>query len=174
MKSPYLPPESDVNLTSTDEEKDLSSPFSAKGRFGRLSYIAWNALLLTVMVILLAATMSLLEKNILLKNDLDLDTYVSISLLLISIIAISTVVIALIFLIRRLHDLDMNGWWSLVQFIPFVGGIFMLYVMLKKGDEDSNRFAPARTTALWENIIGGIAAILGIVFTIVAVIGTII
>lgn len=45
-------------------------------------------------------------------------------------------------LIRRLHDLDKSGWWSLVYFIPYVNIIFSLYVLFFKGTEGPNRFGP--------------------------------
>lgn len=32
--------------------------------------------------------------------------------------------------IRRLHDINKSGWWFLVNFIPFVGGIILLVFMV--------------------------------------------
>lgn len=166
MKSPYLPPESDVNLTpSSSEEKDLSSPFSAKGRFGRLSYIAWNAILfISFLIIYEVITWSYIDKF---NND-EIIFYIGVTVLL----TIPPIIImSFIFLIRRLHDMGISGWWSLLYFLPIVSILFMIYTLIKEGDVGSNRFAPPRTTTLWENIVGSIAAMLMIVFTIVAVIG---
>lgn len=39
---------------------------------------------------------------------------------------------------RRLHDIDMSAWWMLVGGIPYVGFLFTLYLMVKKGDDGPN------------------------------------
>lgn len=44
--------------------------------------------------------------------------------------------------IRRLHDLDKSGWWSLVSFIPYVNVAFGIYVLFFKGTTGPNRFGP--------------------------------
>ena len=42
--------------------------------------------------------------------------------------------------VRRLHDIDMSGWWILIGFL--IGIILCLYLMCKKGNEGENRFGP--------------------------------
>ena len=42
--------------------------------------------------------------------------------------------------IRRLHDLDKTGWFSLIYFIPVVNVIFELYLLFCKGTEGMNRY----------------------------------
>lgn len=44
--------------------------------------------------------------------------------------------------VRRLHDRDKSGWWILINFIPFVGWIFLLVMLIEKGTEGDNRFGP--------------------------------
>jgi uncharacterized membrane protein YhaH (DUF805 family) len=44
--------------------------------------------------------------------------------------------------IRRLHDTDRSGWWLLIAFVPFVGGIVLLVFMILEGTRGSNRFGP--------------------------------
>ena len=41
---------------------------------------------------------------------------------------------------RRLHDLDKNGGWFMVSFIPVVGLIFMAYLFFAEGTAGWNRF----------------------------------
>ena len=41
--------------------------------------------------------------------------------------------------VRRLHDTNLSGWWSIITIIPF-GWIVMLYWLIKKGDLSDNRF----------------------------------
>ena len=33
--------------------------------------------------------------------------------------------------VRRLHDIDMSGWWMLLAFIPIVGTLALLYLWIK-------------------------------------------
>ena len=42
--------------------------------------------------------------------------------------------------VRRLHDLDQNGWWVIIYFIPFVGSLPFLIYMCFGGSEGENRF----------------------------------
>lgn len=42
--------------------------------------------------------------------------------------------------VRRFHDKDKSGWWILISFIPFVGSIIVLVLLIDKGTEGSNRF----------------------------------
>ena len=41
---------------------------------------------------------------------------------------------------RRLHDLDKNGGFFLVSFIPVVGLIFMAYLFFAEGTVGRNKF----------------------------------
>lgn len=42
--------------------------------------------------------------------------------------------------IRRLHDTDRSGWWLLVGFIPVVGGLILLVLMVLDSTPGENRF----------------------------------
>ncbi len=45
--------------------------------------------------------------------------------------------------IRRLHDLNKSGWWVLISFIPLVGwigSIILIIWFVGRGTEGSNRF----------------------------------
>jgi len=42
--------------------------------------------------------------------------------------------------IRRLHDTDKSGWWVLIDFIPFVGFIWLIVLLCQPGTPGPNRF----------------------------------
>ena len=44
---------------------------------------------------------------------------------------------------RRLHDTDRSGWWQLIQAIPLIGIIVLIYFFCLRGDAGPNRFGPA-------------------------------
>lgn len=42
--------------------------------------------------------------------------------------------------VRRLHDIDMSGWWTLISFVPLIGAILMLVWTCQRGTHGANRF----------------------------------
>jgi uncharacterized membrane protein YhaH (DUF805 family) len=42
--------------------------------------------------------------------------------------------------VRRLHDQGKSGWYILVRFIPFIGGIWFLVLMCVEGDSRANQY----------------------------------
>ena len=42
--------------------------------------------------------------------------------------------------VRRLHDQDKSGFWYFIGFAPFIGGIWLLVLMLREGTPGPNRF----------------------------------
>lgn len=42
--------------------------------------------------------------------------------------------------VRRLHDIDRSGWWTLLILIPLVGYIVLLVFFVKNGTDGPNRF----------------------------------
>ncbi|MDR2709768.1 MAG: DUF805 domain-containing protein [Burkholderiales bacterium] len=49
--------------------------------------------------------------------------------------------------VRRFHDQDKSGWFVLLSFIPFVGGLIVLVFMLLPGTPGDNRFGPPAPTS---------------------------
>jgi uncharacterized membrane protein YhaH (DUF805 family) len=44
---------------------------------------------------------------------------------------------------KRWHDRNKSGWWSLIGFVPIIGGIWMLVELgFLRGTEGANRFGP--------------------------------
>lgn len=44
--------------------------------------------------------------------------------------------------VRRLHDTDHSGWWSLIGLVPFVGTVVMLIFLCTESEPGENRFGP--------------------------------
>lgn len=44
--------------------------------------------------------------------------------------------------VRRLHDTSRSGWWMLIIFLPYVGGIVLLIFTVLKGTPGPNRYQP--------------------------------
>jgi uncharacterized membrane protein YhaH (DUF805 family) len=61
---------------------------------------------------------------------------------LIGIFALASFVPALAVQVRRFHDQDKSGWFVLLSFIPYIGGIIVLVFMCLEGTKGPNRFGP--------------------------------
>jgi len=42
--------------------------------------------------------------------------------------------------VRRLHDVGKSGWWLLIGLIPIIGGLYLLYLMIKDGQPGTNQW----------------------------------
>ena len=164
MPNPYSTLENDLPAKLNNIQHDITSPFSISGRFGRYSFLAWNFVLnLVVMIIAFAILVAMgTNKDLMTINNPDqiMAFYASGAGLVVLAIMLVSFVISMIFFIRRLHDINMSGWFSLLIIIPFINILFGIFVFSKKGTEGTNRFGPKRITATWEKVVGIISLIL--------------
>jgi uncharacterized membrane protein YhaH (DUF805 family) len=61
---------------------------------------------------------------------------------LFGIFALAIFIPSLAVMVRRLHDQDKSGWFILLQFIPYIGGIIILVFMCIDGTRGENRYGP--------------------------------
>ena len=47
--------------------------------------------------------------------------------------------------VRRLHDINREGWWVLIALIPLVGWIILILWAAQKGDEAANDYGEVPT-----------------------------
>lgn len=45
--------------------------------------------------------------------------------------------------VRRLHDIGKSGWFLLVAFIPFIGGLILLYFFFQDSEREPNAWGPS-------------------------------
>ena len=79
-----------------------------------------------------------------------------------SMAVLSALAIMILSAIKRLHDLDYSGWFSLLAAIPIIGIIWSLYYALKPGSDEVNRFGAMRPANKADKIMG----VLGIVLMV--------
>ena len=138
-------------------------PLSIRGRFGRLSFIAWSAFL---QFIFLCSSIALgLSIDI-----VNIATFSVDSNWLVSIQGLSSLVALLIMLVylylgivitvRRLHDLDRSGWWILLFLLPVINLFIWLYVLFFPGTRGSNQYGPERISPVWEKIVAWLVIVL--------------
>ena len=44
--------------------------------------------------------------------------------------------------VRRLHDTNRSGFFLLISFMPFIGGLVLLFFLIPEGTKGKNRFGP--------------------------------
>lgn len=63
-------------------------------------------------------------------------------MIIIGLFALAVFVPALAVQVRRFHDQDKSGWFVLLNFIPYIGGLIVLVFMFLEGTRGPNRFGP--------------------------------
>ena len=138
-------------------------PLSVSGRFGRLSAIAWYGFihLMTLFAsIALSLALGLLNLQQWSMTHLSLNTLSSMTGLGFSVIFLLYLYFLWVITIRRLHDMNRSGWFSLFFLLPILNVLLSLYLLFGSGSTGSNRYGAARVTAIWEKILAWLMIIL--------------
>jgi uncharacterized membrane protein YhaH (DUF805 family) len=56
------------------------------------------------------------------------------------VITLLTLIPAISVGVRRLHDTNKSGFYLLLSFIPFIGGLIVLFFLIVQGTKGKNRF----------------------------------
>ena len=52
--------------------------------------------------------------------------------------------------VRRLHDTNRSGWWSLIGVVPLIGSIVLLVFTVEDSQPEENRYGPnPKAVAAW-------------------------
>lgn len=126
-------------------------PLNAKGRFGRLSYLAW--LFLSSIILIIA--FGILAGVFGLTSNAHNPENISVPAIIIAIIFyIAFIYFSIVFMVRRLHDRNHSGWLILLMLVPIINLFFALYLLFAKGTLGANNFGEPRITAGWEKVLG--------------------
>ncbi|WP_180191268.1 DUF805 domain-containing protein [Acinetobacter sp. YH01006] len=157
MKSPESPYFTPPALAATDH------PLSIKGRFGRLSFIAWSAFLHFIFLFSSIALGLSIDIVNLAVHSMDSNWLLSIQGLAgigVLIMILVYAYFALVVTVRRLHDMNRSGWWALLLLLPLVNIFVWLYIVFGSGDRGINDYGPARMTLLWEKMLAWLMIVL--------------
>ncbi|MEJ2632234.1 MAG: DUF805 domain-containing protein [Acidihalobacter sp.] len=168
QSNPYRAPSVDVSSMIDDGTYDQTNPLSPKGRFGRLSYLAWIFLVGIAMYAVMAVLGVAIFGASMFTSGANGVPGAGMALLL-PLELVAFVFFALI-AIRRLHDCNASGWWLLLIVVPLANVVFGLFLVLKAGSEGGNRFGSPRLTRGWERVL----AYINIGFMVLALVGGIV
>lgn len=59
-----------------------------------------------------------------------------------ALLVLATIVPSIAVTVRRFHDQDKSGWFYLLSFIPYIGGLIVFVFMCLDGTPGPNRFGP--------------------------------
>ena len=147
------------------------NPLSLAGRFGRLSCIAWYGFihLITFFAsLVLSLTFGLFNLNRWSINNLSFNTLSTLAGLGFTVILLVYLYFLLVISIRRLHDMNRSGWFTLFFLLPIANVLLGLYLLLGSGTKGSNRYGPERITPVWEQILAWFLIILTMLSFIVS------
>ncbi|PKM32440.1 MAG: DUF805 domain-containing protein [Gammaproteobacteria bacterium HGW-Gammaproteobacteria-12] len=126
--SPYAPPQANVaeQLPQYSELK----VFSVSGRIGRVRYLGWTmAMLLCMLPLMLVFAGASVMSSVL-------------GTLILGVAVIAMIVVGVFIGVQRLHDMGWSGWLWLVNFVPFIGSVFALLMLIIPGTQGVNRYGP--------------------------------
>src|SRR5262245_64140574 len=66
---------------------------------------------------------------------------------LLSLYAVAVFLPGLAATVRRLHDTNRSGWWTLIGFVPFVGAIVLLVFLAQESHAIENQYGPLQRIA---------------------------
>lgn len=143
-RNPYATPGSAYTdeLESDTQSGLVSEPtwFGFHGRLSGLRY--WTWLVLTLFYV--PAGLSLLYLQNIREPILTIGTLEY--YLLVALLTFSLTFIYFSIAVRRLHDVDASGWWSLFLLVPLLSYVVVLIIGLIPGSRGDNRFG-ARNVA---------------------------
>lgn len=116
-----------VQNEETPVAKTEESFFSTKGRLRRSTYIG-RAILLSIPVVILA---------MMAENSYNDDLYG-----IFAVVMIICSILIFIQFIKRLHDINLSGWFGLFNFIPYIGALFGLIVVFIDSSRGTNKYGP--------------------------------
>ncbi len=152
QNNPYQAPEADLQATEDDEVCEKMKYFSLSQRIGRLRYLAYvfGIYLLFAVLAGLGAALGMEQPEN--QGFMLIPTLIGYGLLFFY---------AIVFQVRRLHDLDQSGWWAALSLVPLVNIALGIYLLFFRGSPQRNRFGPRpRPNTLGVKIAGFAAPVL--------------
>lgn len=126
----------------------MDSCASFKGRLSRQEYLCRQVLLsLSILLPLAALFFAVLPRRVSSLEEMFALWSFHFAWACILILLISLFITSMSLMVRRLHDLDVSGWWLLLVLVPVTNALFILWLSCAQGTQGGNRYGMA-TTAL--------------------------
>lgn len=105
-----------------------------KGRIGRMQYFVTSIILMLVV---------LFPGNLFVSFSFEFDGIILlIFLLMLFVVYVVSMTLEISITVRRLHDIGMSGWFTLILFVPFLNLLWVLYLLFRRGEGVPNKYGP--------------------------------
>ena len=143
---------------------NLDSVRSPYGRFSRCSWLAWQMIL---MLWLIPLALALIAASPFLHphNYQPWMLWLVYPIILIYILVL--LYYSMIFTIRRLHDLNRSGWFTVLIAIPLLNLLFFFYLACAKGNASVNHYGSVQPLHRWEKFLATLYVLLSIYLLVV-------
>lgn len=145
--NPYAAPASALEQIASGEHGEYGDPkiFSFRSRAGRLRYLV-RYLLATIAAYIASTVLAVIVLIVTVgsggtEEEIEAAMFGAFLVPLL-VLALAFLVITSMFIVQRLHDLDLTGWLCLLMFIPLVNLVFGLYVLFAPGSKGPNGYGP--------------------------------
>jgi uncharacterized membrane protein YhaH (DUF805 family) len=61
-------------------------------------------------------------------------------MILLAIYFVVSIIPSIAVTVRRLHDTNKSGWWYFINFVPFIGPIWLFILMVQEGNVGDNQY----------------------------------
>ncbi|HEX8614480.1 MAG TPA: DUF805 domain-containing protein [Telluria sp.] len=134
MSNIYAAPQADMSNPAGPGDTYVPNMLQMTGRIGRVRYLVYCWLVPFVILFLAGVAFVFLFRFI-----GPIMSFLSFVLWIPAVFAVFVVTR------RRLHDLNLSGWYGLLQLVPLVNLVFGLWLVFAPGTEGANEYGlPAR------------------------------
>lgn len=162
-QNPYQAPNTNPNSTPSTTHYNQSGVFSLSGRITRLRYLAYPFIisLLTMAVVFFASFIIGIIAAVSGGGETSSAIAGGLGLLILIPTYGFAIFYAFVHAIRRLNDINLSGWLSILILVPVINLILILFLLFKPGTPDANQYgAPPSPNPDWVKIVSIIYAIL--------------
>ncbi|NHZ78685.1 DUF805 domain-containing protein [Massilia sp. CCM 8695] len=137
MNNLYAAPTADMTARAGTGETYVPRMFAMNGRIGRVRYLVYSTFLWTAVLLLITAMVVVLVR-----------TFSPMMGLFGLVILLPALAATFILTRRRLHDMELSGWFGLLHLVPLVNLFFNLWMFFGPGAEGANKYGlpPAPNT----------------------------
>ena len=130
--NPYAPPTARVADDSSVGEYQPIKVWSSDGRIGRLRYLAYG--IVGYLILGLSAAFGGFVSALMQVPAL--------AVIMTGIIVVAYFVFIILQTIKRCHDVNWTGWWTIMLFLPLANFVFGLLMLFVPGTRSANTFGP--------------------------------